>query len=482
MPEQRKPRRSQPRRPSKTWGSRFREQTHPLAESYTNSLAVDKRLWREDIAASIAHASMLGKQRIIPRADAAAIVRGLEDICREIKQNKFPWREALEDVHTNIEMRLREKIGDVAGRLHTARSRNDQVATDLRLYAKAACDRAVEAIRDLQRALVTLADVNRRAVMPGYTHLQRAQPVLLAHHLLAYVEQLERDADRFGDARRRADVLPLGSGALAGVPYDLDRESVAKELGFARISDNSLDAVSDRDFAVDFVAAASLCMAHLSRLSEEIVLWSSAEFGFLRLPDAFATGSSIMPQKRNPDVAELARGRTGRVYGDLIALLTILKALPLSYNRDLQEDKRAFFDAEDTLLETLQVFAAMAPSLQFDDARMRRAATADYALATDLADYLVRKGLPFRDAHDAVGRLVQYAEERDKTFAQLTLAEYKRFSALFGADVTKLTLASALSARDLPGGTSPRRVSSAIRRWKRKLAQTAARASARRTT
>jgi argininosuccinate lyase len=481
MPEQRKPRRQQQRRPSKTWGSRFKSATHPLAESYTNSLAVDKRLWREDIAASIAHARMLGKQRIIPRADATAIVRGLEDIRREIEQDKFPWREALEDVHTNIEMRLREKIGDAAGRLHTARSRNDQVATDLRLYAKAACERAVETIRELQRALAGLADENRRIAMPGYTHLQRAQPVLLAHHLLAYVEQLERDADRFGDARRRADVLPLGSGALAGVPYDLDRAAVAKELGFSKISDNSLDAVSDRDFAVDFVAAASLCMAHLSRLSEEIVLWSSAEFGFLKLPDAFATGSSIMPQKRNPDVAELARGRTGRVYGDLIALLTTLKALPLSYNRDLQEDKRPFFDAEDTLLTTLEVFAAMIPTLQFDATRMRRAATADYALATDLADYLVRKGLPFRDAHDAVGRLVQYAEEQSKTFAQLALAEYKRFSPLFGEDARQITLSTALRARDLPGGTSPRRVSAAIRRWQKKLNPSGGRPSARRT-
>ncbi len=481
MREPRKPRRPRQRRPSKTWGSRFKETTHPLAESYTASLAVDRRLWREDIAASIAHARMLGRQRIIPRADATEIIQGLEDIRREIEHDKFPWREALEDVHTNIEARLRETIGDAAGRLHTGRSRNDQVATDLRLYAKAACDRAVSAVRELQRALVDLADEHRRAVMPGYTHLQRAQPVLLAHHLIAYVEMLERDADRFGDARHRADVLPLGSGALAGVPYDLDRESVAKELGFSKISDNSLDAVSDRDFAVDFVAAAALCMAHLSRLAEEIVLWSSAEFAFLRLPDSFATGSSIMPQKRNPDVAELARGRTGRVYGDLIALLTTLKALPLSYNRDLQEDKRAFFDAEDTLLETLQVFAAMTPALQFDATRMRRAASADYALATDVADYLVRKGLPFRDAHDAVGKLVQYAEERGKSFAQLTIDEYRRFSPLFGADVTQLSLASSLRARDVPGGTAPRRVSTAIRQWKRRLAAPAGRASARHT-
>jgi len=457
------------KRAAKTWGSRFRAGTHPLVEAYTLSLPVDRRLWREEIAASIAHARMLGRQRIIPRADAAAIVRGLEDTGREIAAGKFPWRDELEDVHSNVEARLREKIGAAAGRLHTARSRNDQVATDLRLYAMAACGRATDAVRALQRALVALAEANRRAVMPGYTHLQRAQPVLLAHHLLAYVEQLERDADRFADARRRADVLPLGSGALAGVPYPLDRESVARELGFSRVSDNSLDAVSDRDFAVDFVAAASLCMTHLSRLAEEIVLWSSAEFAYVRLPDAFATGSSIMPQKRNPDVAELARGRTGRVHGALVSLLTTLKALPLSYNRDLQEDKRAFFEAEDTLLETLAVFAAMVPELQFDAARMRRAATAGYALATDLADYLVRKGLPFRDAHETVGRLVRYAEEQGKPFARLILAEYRKFSPLFAQDVLKLDLTSALSARDLPGGTAPRRVAGALRRWKRKL-------------
>ncbi|OGO52281.1 MAG: argininosuccinate lyase [Chloroflexi bacterium RBG_16_68_14] len=452
-----------------------------MAEAYTLSLPIDRRLWREEIAASIAHARMLGRQRIIPRADASAIVRGLREIQREMTDGRFPWREELEDVHTNVEARLREKIGAAAGRLHTARSRNDQVATDLRLYAKGACDRAVAAVRALQRALLALAEANRQLAMPGYTHLQRAQPVLLAHHLLAYLEMLERDIDRFANARRRADVLPLGSGALAGVPYPIDREAVAHELGFSRISDNSIDAVSDRDFAVDFIAAAALCMTHLSRLAEEMVLWSSAEFGFLRLPEAFATGSSIMPQKRNPDVAELARARTGRVYGQLLSILTTLKALPLAYNRDLQEDKRAFFEAEDTLLETLAVFAAMVPELRFDVERARRAATADYALATDLADYLVRRGLPFRRAHEVVGRLVQYAEERGKSFSQLTLAEYRRFSPLFSEEVTKLDLTSALRARDAPGGTAPRQVAAALLRWRRRLALTEGRASARRS-
>jgi argininosuccinate lyase len=470
MANKRKPRsQAKPSRAEKTWGGRFRASTHHLVEAYTLSLPIDERLWREEIAASIAHARMLGRQRIIPRGDATAIVRGLQDVAREIEAGDFPWRDELEDIHTNIEARLRETIGDAAGRLHTARSRNDQVATDLRLYAKNACDRAIEAARSLQRALVVVAEANRRAVMPGYTHLQRAQPVLLAHHLLAYVEMLDRDTERFAAARSRADVMPLGSGALAGLPYPLDRESVARELGFAWISDNSIDAVSDRDFAVEFIAAASLCMTHLSRLAEEIVLWSSAEFGFIRLPDEFATGSSIMPQKRNPDVAEVARARTGRVTGDLVALLTMLKALPLAYNRDLQEDKRSFFEAEDALLQTLEVFAAMLPRLGFDVARMRRAATANYALATDIADYLVRKGLPFREAHGVVGKLVQYAEEHGKTFGQLTLAEYRRFSPLFAADIEDLTLVKALAARDVPGGTAPRRVSSAIRRWKRRL-------------
>jgi argininosuccinate lyase len=457
------------RRPSKTWGGRFGQKTNPLVERYTLSLPIDRRLWREEIAASIAHARMLGRQRIIPRGDASAIVRGLQQIGREIEADRFPWREELEDIHTNIEARLAEKIGDAAGRLHTARSRNDQVATDLRLYAKNACVQVAGAIRALQQALLTLAEANRRVALPGYTHLQRAQPVLLAHHLLAYLEMLERDYERFFEAHRRADVLPLGSGALAGVPYPIDRAAVARELGFARVSENSIDAVSDRDFAVDFIFAASLCMTHLSRLAEEIVLWSSAEFAFVRLPDAFATGSSIMPQKRNPDVAELARGRTGRVHGQLVSILTALKALPLAYNRDLQEDKRAFFEAEDTLLETLQVFAAMIPELQFDADRARQAATADYALATDLADELVRRGLPFRQAHEVVGRLVQYAEGQGKTFAELSQAEYRRFSALFPEGISKLDLAAALQARSAPGGTAPRRVAAALRKWRGRL-------------
>jgi argininosuccinate lyase len=453
----------------KTWGGRFTQPTDQSVEAYTLSLPVDRRLWREEIEASIAHARMLGRQRIIPRKDATAIDRGLQEILREIESGSFRWRDDLEDIHTNIETRLGELIGEPGGRLHTARSRNDQVATDLRLYAKRACDRSLEGIRNLQRALLALADSNRRIAMPGYTHLQRAQPVLLAHHLLAYLEMLERDVDRFDNTRRRADVLVLGSGALAGVPYSVDRESVARELGFGRVSDNSIDAVADRDFAIDFVYAAALCMSHLSRLSEEIVLWSSAEFGFVNLPDAFATGSSIMPQKKNPDVAELVRARTARVYGLLQTLLTLVKALPLAYNRDLQEDKRSFFEAEDVLLESLKVLSAMVPHLEFDAARMRRASTANYALATDLADVLVHKGLPFRQAHEVVGKLVRYAEESGRQFSQISLDEYRTFSPLFPDNVSSLDLRSSMASRDAPGGTSPRRVGAAIRRWKRRL-------------
>ncbi|HWQ27485.1 MAG TPA: argininosuccinate lyase, partial [Dehalococcoidia bacterium] len=414
----------------KPWSGRFTAPTHPLVEAYTASLDVDRRLYREDIAGSIAHARMLAKQGIIPEADAAAIVEGLRDIEREIESGTFPWRRELEDVHMNIEARLAEKIGPTAGRLHTARSRNDQVATDLRLYAKSAIARAVAAIRDLQEALLDLAARNRRVIMPGYTHLQRAQPVLFAHHLLAYFEQLDRDAARFADCYRRTDVLPLGSGALAGSPYPLDREFVARELGFRDISANSIDAVSDRDFVVEFLAAAALCMTHLSRLAEEIALWSSVEFGFIRLPDEFATGSSIMPQKKNPDVAELARARAAVAHGHLLAMLGVLKGQPLAYNRDLQEDKALFFGAEDTLLPTLRVFAAMLPRIDVDARRARQAAAEGYALATDLADYLTRKGLPFREAHRIVGELVRFCEERRLPLRRLSLEDARRFSPL----------------------------------------------------
>ncbi|MEX2245318.1 MAG: argininosuccinate lyase [Dehalococcoidia bacterium] len=456
-------------RPGKAWGGRFEAATHRLVEAYTSSAGTDERLLPFDLAASIAHARMLGETGIISKRDAAAIERGLGQIGREYDRGEFVLRDGLEDVHLNVEARLAEKIGPAAGRLHTARSRNDQVATDFRLYAKSANAEAIAALLELQSALLDLAEANRDAVMPGYTHLQRAQPVLLAHHLLAYVEMFDRDVARFAAAFVAADRCPLGSGALAGVPYPVDRSAVAAELGFAGITANSIDAVSDRDFAVDFVVAAATAMAHVSRLAEDIVLWSSAEFGFIRLPDAFATGSSIMPQKKNPDVAELARGRAGRVIGCLVALLTMLKGLPLSYNRDLQEDKPAFFEAEDILLSTLEVFAAMLPHVEVNAERAAKAAGANYSLATDLADYLVRKGLPFREAHEAVGRLVRHAEANGAELGELTLAEMRTFSPLFGEDARRIDVTASLRSRDVPGGTAPRRVAQALRQARRRV-------------
>jgi argininosuccinate lyase len=439
------------------------------ALAYSASVGYDRRLYAQDIAGSVAHARMLGAQGIIPADDAAQIVRGLGEIRDEIEAGKFEWRDDLEDVHLNIEVALRERIGDAGARLHTARSRNDQVATDVRLFVMDSCERAVGGVHDVQRALVDLAEANAGALMPGYTHLQRAQPVLFAHHLLAYFEMLDRDAARFAAARDSADELPLGSGALAGVPYPVDREAVARELGFSRVSRNSIDAVSDRDFAVDFHAASATTMMHISRLSEEIIVWSSDEFGFLRLPDDFATGSSIMPQKRNPDIAELARGRTGRVYGNLMALLTMLKGLPLAYNRDLQEDKQPLFDTADVLLPTLEVMAAMLPRLSLDAERAASAAASGYLLATDVADYLVHKGVPFRDAHQAVAELVRYAEEQNKALAGLTLEEYRRFSPQFQEDVLSLDARASIDARDVPGGTASGRVAKALQEAKKRL-------------
>ena len=429
---------------------------------YTVSIAYDRRLYREDIAGSVAHARMLARQGIIAAKDAESIVAGLCTIRQEIEKGAFPWREELEDIHMNVEARLHEVIGDAAGALHTARSRNDQVATDMRLYVMRCIDQTLQAVRGLQAALLARAEAHLEAVIPGYTHLQRAQPVLLSHHLLAYVHMLERDAERFRQARHRADVLPLGSAALAGSPYPLDRESVAEELGFSRVSANSMDAVTDRDFVIDYLSAAALSMAHLSRLAEELVLWSSEEFSFVGLPEAYVTGSSIMPQKRNPDFAELGRGRTGRVYGHLMALLTVLKGLPMTYNRDLQEDKEALFDTVDTLLATLRVFTGMVEGLRFDVDRMRAAAEGGYSLATDLADYLVRKGVPFRRAHGAVADLVRSAQAQGKGLRDMDLQEYQHFSPLFEADVLDLTVERALAARDVPGGTAPERVRQAL--------------------
>ena len=372
---------------------------------YTVSIHYDRRLFRHDIAGSIVHARMLAKQGIIPSKDAEEIVRGLGRVQEEIEEGSFPWDPILEDLHMNIEARLRQLIGPAAGRLHTGRSRNDQIALDMRLYVKEVIEATLQRLRGVQRALVELARRYQAVLIPGYTHLQRAQPLLFAHHMLAYFEMFQRDTGRFRDSYRRTDVLPLGSGALAGVPYPTDREFLARELGFSRISSNSMDAVSDRDFLVEFLAAASICMMHFSRLSEEMVLWSSREFGFIRLAEEFTTGSSIMPQKRNPDYAEMARGKTGRVYGGLMGLLTTLKGLPLTYNRDLQEDKEGFFDAADTLLATLNVYQQMLPGLELDVERVKGLAGDSQMLATDLADHLAAKGVPFREAHGIVREL-----------------------------------------------------------------------------
>jgi len=439
------------------------ENLDEAAKRYLISIPFDRRLYRQDIQGSIAHARMLAKQRIISPEEAALIINGLKSIQEEIERGEFRFSPDLEDIHLNIEARLFEKIGEAAGKLHTARSRNDQIALDMRLFTKEAISETIARIKDLQRVLLKLAEENKKVVIPGYTHLQRAQPVLLAHHLLAYLEMLQRDVQRFRDVLRRTDVLPLGSGALAGVPYPIDREFLRKELGFAEISRNSLDAVSDRDFVLEYLADASLCMMHLSRLAEELILWSSAEFGFLELDEAYITGSSIMPQKKNPDVAELARGKTGRVYGHLVALLATMKALPLAYNRDMQEDKEALFDAVDTLLSTLKVLAGMLGTLRVRAERTRQAAEESYSLATDLADYLVRKGLPFRQAHRVVAKLVQYAIRERKSFQELTLEEYQKFSPLFAQDVYSISLESSIAARDVPGATSPRQVEKALR-------------------
>jgi len=450
--------------------SRFQKEVEKSVQKYTASVHFDKRLYKQDIAGSIAHAKMLAKQGIVSEKDAELITMALASIREEIEQGSFALRGDLEDIHMNIEARLIEKVGDVGRKLHTARSRNDQIALDMRLFAKEAISGTIEKLIELQTALLDVAEANKDVVMPGYTHLQRAQPVLFAHHMLAYFEMLNRDVERFRDCLKRTDVMPLGSGALAGVPYPIDRAFLAKELGFSRLSENSMDAVSDRDFVIEYQAAASLTMMHLSRLAEEIVLWSSAEFGFVELDDAYATGSSIMPQKKNPDVAELARGKTGRVYGNLLAILTTMKALPLSYNRDMQEDKEGFFDTVDTLLATLDVFTGMVSTLKVKGEKTHRAAEEGYILATDVADYLAGKGVPFREAHNIVGKLVQYATEKGKSFRELSISEYKNLSPLFDEGVYSISVETAIAARNVPGGTAPTQVAQQLKRA-RKIVQ-----------
>jgi argininosuccinate lyase len=437
---------------------RFRRARLPEVEAFTASLPFDRRLYRHDIRGSIAHARMLAATRLISTREARVIVRGLEQIAREIDAGRFRFEVADEDIHIAIERRLIDKIGAPGRKLHTARSRNDQVALDLRLYLRDEIRAVIGLIDSLRAALVRVARRHVETVMPGYTHLQRAQPVSLAHHLLAYVEMLGRDRERFGQALTRTEVMPLGAGALAATTLPIDRRMVARELGFKKIAANSMDAVSDRDFAVDFLAAAALTAVHLSRMCEEIVLWTSSEFGFAALPDEFSTGSSMMPQKRNPDLAELIRGKTGRVIGDLVAMLTVLKGLPLAYNSDLQEDKERVFDALDTVKPALDLIAKLWPRLEFNKAVMR-AAAGGFALATDLAEYLVRRGVPFREAHEVTGALVRETADAGKSLDELSLQDLRRYSRRFGPDAEALLrLERSLARRSVVGGPAPRTV------------------------
>ena len=441
---------------TKPWAGRFTQSTDPTAERFTGSLAFDRRLWPWDITGSVAWAKALGRAGLLTASERDTIVRGLDAVREELATGTFPFRPELEDIHTNVERRLHDLVGDVAGKLHTGRSRNDQIALDERLYLKDVAARVAEGLRRVQEALVARAAETVEAPLPGYTHLQRAQPVVLAHHLLAYVFMLQRDRERFRDARARADVLPLGAAALAGTAFPIDREALAQDLGFAAVSPNSLDAVSDRDYVLEFLAAGALAGMHFSRLAADLTLWATAEFGFVEFSDAFATGSSIMPQKKNPDVAELIRGKSGRLYGNLVAVLTTMKGLPLAYNSDMQEDKEPFFDSVDTLEAILGVLPPLLASLTFRTDRMRRAAGEHFSTATDLADYLVRKGLPFRQAHEVVGRLVRYALDEGKTLEDLTLPEFRRFSPLIDGDVKDaITVEASLRARAVTGGTAP---------------------------
>jgi argininosuccinate lyase len=461
---------AKPKAKRSTASGRFAEPPSRQVARYTASVDFDRRLAAHDVRGSLAHARMLRAVGILAASDLGSIERGLSKISKEIGAGTFPWSPDAEDVHLNIERRLTELVGDAGKRLHTARSRNDQVATDLRLWLRDELDACTAALRALQGALLDQAERHAATIMPGFTHLQVAQPVTFGHHLLAYFEMLERDRERLADCRKRLNRLPLGAAALAGTSFPIDRERVARELGFEGVCANSLDAVSDRDFAIEFCACAALAMVHVSRFCEELILWLNPRFDFIALPDRFCTGSSIMPQKKNPDVPELARGKTGRVVGSLTALLVLMKAQPLAYNKDNQEDKEPVFDAADTLRDTLAVFAEMVPGITVNEAAMREAAKEGFSTATDLADYLVRKGVPFRDAHEAVGRAVRFAETSGRDLAELELEELRGFSASIGKDVFQvLTLEGSVAARSHPGGTAPGQVRAAIRRARKAL-------------
>ncbi len=455
---------------TKAWSGRFSEPVDDLVKRFTASVGFDQRLAEFDIQGSVAHARMLHAVGILTAVDLEAIEKGLAAIGDEIRAGTFPWSVDLEDVHLNIERRLTDMVGDAGKRLHTGRSRNDQVATDVRLYLRAAIDHVQTLIKGLQRALLDLAENHADTVMPGFTHLQVAQPVSFAHHLLAYFEMLSRDAQRFADCRKRVNRLPLGAAALAGTSFAIDRLMVAKDLGFDGVCENSLDAVSDRDFAIEFVAAGALVMTHLSRFSEELILWMSPRFGFIDIADRYCTGSSIMPQKKNPDVAELVRGKTGRVNGHLVALLTLMKGQPLAYNKDNQEDKEPLLDTVDTLMMSLAVFAGMVGGITVNVDRMRAAAREGYATATDLADYLVKKGLAFREAHEAVAQAVRFAETRGCDLAELSLDDLRQFSKLVTADAyDSLSLEGSMKSRSHIGGTAPARVKAAIAKARKSL-------------
>ena len=447
----------------KLWGGRFSKSTEGLVDDFHSSISFDQRLAEQDITGSIAHATMLGEQGVIPREDAEKIVEGLQGILADVKAGKITWMVDAEDIHMNVETILTQRIGEAGKRLHTGRSRNDQVALDTRMYAKLACAETVQMLEELLRVILSIAQDHLHTIMPGYTHLQKAQPIILAHHMMAYAQMFLRDRTRFRAAYASADVMPLGSGALAGTTYPLNRERVAELLGFRQISQNSLDGVSDRDFILEYLSAASICMMHLSRFCEELILWNTNEFRFVEMDDGFATGSSIMPQKKNPDVAELIRGKTGRVYGDLMALLTTMKGLPLAYNKDMQEDKEAFFDARDTLVKGLTVFTAMLRTVTFRKDVMERGASGGFTNATDCADYLVKKGVPFRDAHAVVGRLVAHCLNENKALLDLSLTELQSFHPAFEADVfDDLSMIACVEKRRIPGAPAPDMVQAAI--------------------
>jgi argininosuccinate lyase len=457
--------------PVKPWAGRFNAPTDAFVEAFTASVDFDRRLYRYDIQGSIAHATMLARQGILSTAERDVIVAGLEAVRARIDAGHFDWSIPLEDVHMNVESALTESIGDAGKKLHTGRSRNDQVATDIRLWLRDEIDLVREAIACLQTALLDLAEREAETLMPGFTHLQVAQPITFGHHMMAWVEMLERDRERLADCRRRTNIMPLGAAALAGTTYPIDRHYTAALLGFDRPAENSLDAVSDRDFAIEFTADAAILMMHLSRFSEELILWSSAQFGFVELSDSFCTGSSIMPQKKNPDVPELVRGKSGRIFGHLMGLLTLMKGQPLAYNKDNQEDKEPLFDTVDNLKGALKVYADMMRSLTCNPERMRTAAAQGFSTATDLADYLVRKGIPFRDAHEIVGKAVGLGVREGRDLAELTLDELRRFSNAIEGDVfSVLTLDGSVAARDHLGGTAPAQVRAAIERARARLA------------